>query len=328
MKVLVTGGAGYIGSHTCRHLAESGHEVIVYDNLGTGHASFARWGEFAEGDINDNARLRSCMRKFRPDAVIHFAAWSQVGESMRSPGKYYHNNIGGTLSLLEAMREEGITTIVVSGSAAVYGHVDVTPIPETVPGIPINPYGTTKLVMEKILADFARAYGLNWIALRYFNAAGCSPDGVIGELHNPETHLIPRIFMSALSLAPAMEIYGTDYPTPDGTCIRDYIHVDDLASAHMLAATSLLDGGESGPMNLGTGQGSSVLEVLEGAREVSGLPIPAIERQRRPGDPSILVADATKARECLGWKPRYRLRDMLQHSWEFMQKHQDFYKHG
>lgn len=325
MRVLVTGGAGYIGSHSCRMLAENGHAVMVYDNLGTGHASFARWGELVVGDINDTNNVRNCMKRFHPDLVLHFAAWSQVGESMRSPGKYYYNNVAGTVSLLEAMRAEEVEAIVVSGSAAVYGHAEAVPIPENAPVNPINTYGTTKLVMEKILADYARAYGTRWTALRYFNAAGCSPDGVIGELHRPETHLLPRIFMSALGLAPCLEIYGTDYPTPDGTCIRDYIHVDDLAMAHILAGQALLEGGESGALNLGSGQGSSVREVLAGARQVCELDIPANERPRRAGDPPILVADATKAQEKLKWKAKYSLLDMLAHSWNFIQKHRDFY---
>lgn len=325
MRVLVTGGAGYIGSHCCRLLAETDHEVMVYDNLGTGHASFVRWGELVKGDLHDTETLKSCMRSFHPDLVLHFAAWSQVGESMRDPGKYYHNNVGGTVSLLEAMKETGVAAIVVSGSAAVYGYADRVPIPESAPVNPINTYGATKLIMERILADYTRSYGISWMALRYFNAAGCSPDGVIGELHRPETHLIPRIFMSALGLEPALEIYGTDYPTPDGTCIRDYIHVDDLAAAHILAGRSLLAGTDSGPLNLGTGQGASVQEVLEGARKVCGLPILVHGRPRRPGDPAKLVADATLAKERLGWEAKYSLMDMLTHSWNFIQEHQNFY---
>lgn len=321
MRVMVTGGAGYIGSHTCKALAQAGHEVMVYDNLVTGHREFAQWGDFEYGDINDARALARSIRKFHPDAIIHFAAFSQVGESMADPGKYYHNNIGGTLGILNAMRDEGVGSIVVSGSAAVYGQPKKTPITEDMPLMPINPYGASKMFMERMLADFAAACGIKWMSLRYFNAAGSSPECEIGEMHNPETHLVPRIMLAALNKAPAIQLFGTDYPTPDGTCIRDYIHVDDLARAHVLAAAHLDNGGKSMALNLGTGRGYSVREVIEGARKISGKNFPVIEKERRAGDPPSLVADASLAGEVLNWKAQKNLDAMLEDAWNFLSKH-------
>lgn len=318
MKICVTGGAGYIGSHTCKALAKAGHEVVVYDNLSTGHRQFVKWGDFEHGDIRDTQLLRACLKKYRPDGVIHFAASAYVGESVENPGKYFSNNVAGTLSILQAMREEEIPAIVVSGTCAVYGQPETVPIDESCPKNPINPYGASKLFMERMLADFETAHGIHWTSLRYFNAAGSDPDGEIGEIHDPETHLIPRVMLAALGRLEAVDIYGTDYPTPDGTCIRDYIHVDDLASAHILAIERLLGGKSSMAVNLGTQKGSSVREIIDGVATISGMPVPAREMERRPGDPACLVADAAKAANTLGWRPQKPLKDMLQDAWAFL----------
>lgn len=318
MKVCVTGGAGYIGSHTCKALAKAGHEVVVYDNLSTGHREFARFGAFEHGDINDAQKLRACLRRYKPDAVIHFAASAYVGESVENPGKYFRNNVCGTLSILESMRDEDIPAIVVSGTCAVYGQPDTVPITESCSKNPMSPYGASKLFMERMLEDFARAHGLRWMSLRYFNAAGSSPEGDIGELHDPETHLIPRAILAALGRVPPLEIFGGDYPTPDGTCVRDYIDVHDLASAHILAAAHLLNGGKSQALNLGSEKGSSVREIISGLERISGQKIPRRMAARRAGDPAKLIADATRAREVLGWKPVMSLDDMLGNAWKFL----------
>lgn len=317
MKICVTGGAGYIGSHTCKALAAAGHEVIVYDNLSTGHREFVRYGSFEHGDIRDMQKLRACFSKYKPDGVIHFAASAYVGESVKNPGKYFSNNVGGTLSLLEAMRDEGISNIVVSGTCAVYGVPEKMPISETSPTAPINPYGASKLFMERMLADFHAAHDLNWTSLRYFNAAGGSPEGEIGEKHDPETHLIPRVIMAALGQIEAIDIYGNDYSTPDGTCIRDYIHVDDLARAHLLAMERLLGGNESRPINLGTGKGSSVKEIILGISQIAGKEVPCRFRERRPGDPPTLIADATVAADILRWKAEKSLQMILEDAFRY-----------
>lgn len=317
MKICVTGGAGYIGSHVCKALAEAGHEVVVYDNLSTGHRSFVKWGPFRHGDIRDTVRFRACLREFRPDGIIHFAASAYVGESVVDPGKYFSNNVGGTLSILEAMRDEGCPAIVVSGTCAVYGQPEVVPIAESCRPAPINPYGASKLFMERMLADFATAHGLRWMSLRYFNAAGSSAAGEIGELHAPETHLIPRVMFAALGTIDAIDVFGADYPTPDGTCVRDYIHVEDLARAHIRALEHLVAGGESMALNLGTERGASVREIIRGVEEVSGRPVPFRDRERRPGDPAILVADASRARQVLGWSAQKDLQAMLRDAWNF-----------
>ncbi|MBD5417942.1 MAG: UDP-glucose 4-epimerase GalE [Desulfovibrio sp.] len=317
MRICVTGGAGYIGSHACKALAEAGHEVIVYDNLSTGHRRFVRWGPFCHGDIRDTVRFRACLREFRPDGIIHFAASAYVGESVMDPGKYFSNNVGGTLSILEAMRDEGCPAIVVSGTCAVYGQPGAVPIAETCPPNPINPYGASKLFMERMLADFATAHSLRWMSLRYFNAAGSSAQGEIGELHEPETHLIPRVMFAALGIIDAIDIFGTDYPTPDGTCVRDYIHVEDLARAHIRALERLLAGGENMALNLGTERGASVREIIQGVAEIAGRMVPCRDRERRSGDPAILVADAARAREVLDWSAQKNLSSMLQDAWSF-----------
>lgn len=325
MRALVTGGAGYIGSHTCKALAQAGHEVMVYDNLSTGHRRFARWGEFEHGDILDTQKLRDRLKKWQPDVIIHFAASSQVGESVRNPGKYFRNNVGGTLSILEAMRDEGIANIVVSGSAAVYGQTGETPLTEKTAAAPLNPYGASKLFMERMLADFAAAHGLKWMSLRYFNAAGCDPERETGELHTPESHLIPRIIMSALGIIPQVNIFGEDYPTPDGTCIRDYIHVDDLADAHIRAAAHLLSKGESMAINLGTGAGASVREILRKLEEITALPIPYVVAPRRDGDPATLVADAALAHRVLGWRAERNIDVILRDAWNFLKENRAFF---
>lgn len=322
MKILVTGGAGYIGSHTCKDLARHGHEVVVYDNLSTGFRQLARWGVFERGDILDLHRLRECLRRHRPDGVIHFAALSQVGESVRQPGLYYRVNAGGTLALLEAMRREGISLLVMSGTASVYGQAGHTPLAENAPTAPGNPYGATKLVMERMLADFETAFGLRWISLRYFNAAGADPEGECGEMHNPETHLIPRAFMAAAGVIPRLELYGDDYPTPDGTCVRDYVHVLDLASAHRLALDYLAGGGPGRVFNLGTGTGFSVRHILDAAARACGRTVPHGMAPRRPGDPAELVADASLARRELGWTPAHSgLDEIMTTAWRWFAAH-------
>jgi len=321
MKILVTGGAGYIGSHACKHLLRHGHDVVVYDNLSTGFRELARWGEFEHGDILDEARLRECLRRHRPDGVIHFAALSQVGESVRDPGAYYRNNVGGTISLLDAMRAEGVKRIVMSGTAAVYGQPDHMPITEDFPTEPLNPYGAGKLFMERMLRDHAAACGLNWISLRYFNAAGADPDGETGEMHDPETHLIPRIFMAVSGKIAELELFGGDYPTPDGTCVRDYIHVADLATAHRIALEYLNTGGESGAFNLGTGRGASVKEVLDAAARPCGCPVPFRMAPRRAGDPAELVADPARARAVLGWTPLHSgMDEIMRTAWAWFNR--------
>lgn len=325
MKALVTGGAGYIGSHTCKMLAHYGHEIMVYDNLSTGHRKFVRWGDFVHGDILDTQKLRHCFREWRPDVVIHFAAHAYVGESVLNPGKYFRNNVAGTLSILEAMRDEGVENIVVSGTCAVYGQPESMPIRESMPVRPINPYGASKLFMERMLADFSGPHGIKWVSLRYFNAAGCDPEGEVGELHAPETHLIPRVIMAALGVIPQIDVYGDDYPTEDGTCVRDYIHVNDLARAHILAARHLLAGGGSMPLNLGTGKGASVREILQSLEKISGIKIPFAIKPRRGGDPACLVADPACAKQVLGWEAENSLDGILKDAWEYLAGKREFF---
>ena len=322
MNILVIGGAGYIGSCTCKALAQAGHTVTVYDNLSTGHRDLVKWGPFFEGDILDSARLRECLNRVKPDGIIHFAAFSQVGESVKLPGKYIRNNVGGTLNILEAMVETGVRNIVVSSTAAVYGIPQKMPITEDFVTDPSNPYGETKLFMERMLADFARAYGISWTALRYFNAAGGDPDGETGERHNPETHLIPRALMALDGKLPDFYVMGDDYPTPDGTCIRDYIHIRDLASAHIKAVERLVNGnaGEGLAMNLGTGSGLSVKQILDAIEKVTGRKLPYTMGPRRAGDPPSLVADASRAFEVLGWKPEHSsVEEIIRDAWNWYQ---------
>lgn len=318
---MVTGGAGYIGSHACKMLASKGFTPICYDNLVYGHEWAVQWGPLEIGDIMDRDRLNEVLDKYSPAAVMHFSAFAYVGESVSEPSKYYRNNIIGTLVLLEAMKEYGIEKFIFSSSCATYGIPETVPITEAEKQKPINPYGHTKLMVEQILRDYDLAYGLRSISLRYFNAAGADADAEIGELHEPETHLIPLIIEAAQGKRSNVEIYGTDYPTPDGTAVRDYIHVNDLADAHILALTKLLEGGDSCQMNLGVGHGHSVKQVIEAVEKVSKKSVPVNEVARRPGDPPVLVADARFAREQLGWTPKYvDIEAIVETAWNWHQK--------
>lgn len=301
--VLVTGGAGYIGSHTCKALAAAGYRPVVYDNLVHGHDWAVRWGPFEHGDILDRPRLDAVIRRHAPKAAIHFAAFAYVGESVGDPGKYYRNNVAGTLTLLEAMRDHGVGRIVFSSSCAVYGVPDRLPIVEDLPKRPINPYGMSKLMVEHMLHDFRAAHGLAWVALRYFNAAGADPAGEIGEVHDPETHLIPLALDAAAGRRDALTIFGGDYDTPDSTCVRDYIHVTDLADAHVRALQALERGLPPRAFNLGNGKGFSVLDIVETVHRVTGRAVPYTIGPRRAGDPATLVSDPREAASALGWQP-------------------------
>jgi UDP-glucose-4-epimerase GalE len=303
-SVLVTGGAGYIGSHACKVLARAGYQPVVLDDLSRGHREAVRWGPLVECDIADRATVATALVDFEISVVMHFAAYAYVGESVSDPAMYYRNNLAGTLSLLEAMRDTRVDKIVFSSTCATYGNPASVPIRETTPQAPVNPYGETKLAIERALHWYGEAYRLRSVSLRYFNAAGADPDGEIGERHEPETHLIPLVLEAALGRRPHIEIYGTDYPTPDGTAIRDYIHVQDLAEAHLRALEHLEAGGKSAALNLGTGQGHSVREVVRAAETVSGRPVPCRDVARRSGDPPALVADPGLAAELLDWRAR------------------------
>ncbi len=321
MKVLVIGGAGYVGSHTVRKLVRSGHEVFVYDNLSRGHRQSVKEGTFVQGELADRASLRRVLNEHAIDAVMHFAAFALVGESVAQPAIYYQNNVSAPLELLEAMRAEGVWRIVFSSTTATYGQPDKMPIAETTPQLPINPYGFTKLVFEHALTDYAQAYGFGCAALRYFNAAGASPEGDIGEDHDPESHLIPLVLQTALGQRARIGVFGEDYPTPDGTCIRDYIHVDDLADAH-LKALDLLAAGSNLQLNLGTGRGQSVRQIIEACRKVTGHAIPTSVEERRPGDPAELVADSSLAQRVLGWKPKYtEIEAIVETAWRWHSSH-------
>jgi UDP-arabinose 4-epimerase len=309
VRVLVTGGAGYIGSHTCKALAFAGHEPVTYDSLEGGFREFVQWGPLEEGNLRDGARLAAVLREYDPAAVLHFAGYIAAGESVADPLKYYENNVVGGLTLLRAMRDMGrdtdIPALVFSSTAAVYGNPETTPIPETHALAPINPYAHSKLFIEQALQDYGAAYGLRWAALRYFNAAGADPDGGIGERHDPETHLIPLAIRAALGTSDPLTIFGDDYDTADGTPIRDYVHVGDLADAHVAALDYLLGGGDSTAMNLGLGNGHSVHDVVTAVERVLGKPVPRRLGKRRPGDPTVLVADAQRASDLLDWTPRF-----------------------
>ncbi len=323
-SILVTGGAGYIGSHAVQALQNAGYEAIVLDNLVYGHREFveqALGAKLIVGDISDRALLDEVFATHEIAAVMHFAAYAYVGESVSDPAKYYRNNVVGTLTLLEAMLAASVKTIVFSSTCATYGVPQSVPVTEDQPQNPINPYGRTKLMVEKILADFDKAYGLKSICFRYFNAAGADPAGLLGEDHSPETHILPLVLLTALGKRESFSILGTDYPTPDGTCIRDFIHVADLAQAHVLGLEQLLKFGESDVFNLGNGNGFSVREVIETAKLVTGQPIKVTEGDRRPGDPPILVGSGEKARRILGWQPQYAdLKEILLHSWNWHQQ--------
>ncbi len=299
--VLVTGGAGYIGSHTCKALADAGFLPVTYDNLSTGHKSAIKWGPFEQGDILDTGQLETVLDKYQPYAVLHFAALAYVGESVTQPGRYWQNNVVGSLSLIEAMASHDIHNLVFSSTCAIYGEPEDMPLTETHTKHPINPYGTTKLVVETMLQDFSTSNNLNSVSLRYFNAAGADPEGEIGEDHDPETHLIPLVLMAANDAARPLTVYGTDYPTRDGSCIRDYIHVTDLAAAHVKALTYLSSHPGTHAFNLGTDTGYSVIEILDVAMKVSDRKIPHTLGPRRPGDPPVLVSNSDLARSELGW---------------------------
>jgi UDP-glucose-4-epimerase GalE len=305
-SVLVTGGAGYIGSHACKALALAGYQPVVVDNLSLGHADAVKWGPLEVGDIRNSAFLHKVISKYSPEAVMHFAASSNVGESVADPAKYYSNNVVGSLNLLEAVRQNGIEYFILSSTCATYGVPASLPILETSPQNPINPYGATKLAVEHALADYGRAYDLKWASMRYFNAAGADLDGELGERHTPETHVIPLAILAALSHSPAFNVMGTDYPTPDGSAIRDYIHVTDLAEAHVKGLDYLRAGGKSSAFNLGTGIGTTVLQVLDAVQVCTGRRLDIRRQPRREGDPAALFAAATKAAELLDWHPQHK----------------------
>ncbi|MBA2749284.1 MAG: UDP-glucose 4-epimerase GalE [Tatlockia sp.] len=322
--ILVTGGAGYIGSHAVKALIGAGYEVIVLDNLVYGHRELVEEVlkvELIVGDISDRPLLDKLFASRNIAAVMHFSAYAYVGESVTDPAKYYRNNVIGTITLLEAMIAASIKQFVFSSTCATYGVPHTVPITEDHPQNPINPYGATKLMVERILQDFDVAYGLKSVYFRYFNAAGADPTGLLGEDHNPETHLLPLVLMAALGKRDSVAIFGTDYPTPDGTCIRDYIHVTDLADAHILGLEYLLNGGDTSVFNLGNGQGFSVKEAIDTAKIVTGREIKVVMSDRRPGDPPILVGSSNKARNILGWEPKYpALKEILTHAWKWHQQ--------
>lgn len=325
--ILVTGGAGYIGSHAVLALKRAGYGVVILDNLVYGHRELVEkvlQVDLIVGDINDRPLLDELFAKYNIAAVMHFSAYAYVGESVTAPDKYYRNNVVGTLTLLEAMIAASVKSFVFSSTCATYGVPKTVPIPEDHPQAPINPYGATKLMVERILADFDVAYKLKSVCFRYFNAAGADPTGLLGEDHEPETHLIPLVLMTALGKRESVSIFGTDYPTPDGTCIRDYIHVTDLADAHILGVEYLLQGGESTFFNLGNGNGFSVKQVIDTARTVTGREIKVVESDRRLGDPPILVGSSDRARKVLGWQPQYAdLQKIISHAWQWHQgRHQ------
>ena len=318
LNILVVGGCGYIGTHMIKALLAAGHHPVTLDNLSSGHRSLLPGGDFIEGDIGDTALLDGIFTSRRIDAVMHFAAFIEVGESVQEPLKYYGNNFTRTANLLEAMIRHDVKRFVFSSSAAVYGEPEYTPIDEGHPLNPTSPYGETKLWVEKMLAACEKAYGMNTISLRYFNAAGADETGTIGERHEPESHLIPLVLEVALGVREHIKIYGVDYPTPDGTCIRDYIHVSDLTAAHLTAIDALMDGAGSNVYNLGNSRGISVREIIETARRVSGCSIPVVETPRRPGDPAVLIAGADKIKKDLNWQPRFEsIEDIIRTAWRW-----------
>ena len=303
--ILIAGGAGYIGSHMNKELTRKGYRTVLIDNLSAGHREFARWGEFNHCDLGDSAALRAVFSKYSISTVMHFCAFTDVGESVKDPQKYYINNVKNTINLLQVMREFSVNKFIFSSTAAIFGEPVSIPIAEEHPKEPINPYGRTKLMVERILEDYARAYDLRYVALRYFNAAGADPECEVGEWHTPETHLIPLVLDAALGARENIAVFGTDYDTPDGTCVRDYIHVTDLAGAHIAALEHLDRRGGSDAFNLGNGKGFSVREVIETARKVTGKNIHAVEKERRAGDPAVLIADSNRAQSVLKWKPAH-----------------------
>lgn len=320
MAILVCGGAGYIGAHVNKALHQEGYETVVFDSLIYGHREAVKWGTFVKGDLANPDALEAVFQTYDIDAVFHFAAFTYVGESVENPEKYYYNNVGNTLNLLKVMRKHGCNKIIFSSTCATYGEPEKLPLTEDMPQHPINPYGATKLMVERIFKDYHAAYGLEFVVLRYFNAAGADPDGEIGESHNPETHLIPLVLDAASGKRADIKVFGTDYDTTDGSCIRDYVHVTDLASAHLLALHHLEAGRGSDFFNLGNAQGTSVLEVVEAARRVTGKDFKATMTERRPGDPPKLVGSSEKAMQVLGWRPRFADIDVIvEHAWNWHQ---------
>ncbi|MBS1707630.1 MAG: UDP-glucose 4-epimerase GalE [Armatimonadetes bacterium] len=325
--VLVCGGAGYIGSHLVKALRQAGREHVVLDNFSKGHRAAVAGSLVVDADLNDPAALAQVFAEYQIGCVLHFAASIEVGESVADPAPYWRNNVLAVHNLLGAMRQAGVDKIVFSSTAAVYGEPQQVPIPEDHPKNPTNPYGDTKLAVERMLAAYGRAYGLRSVVFRYFNACGADPEGLLGEDHDPETHLIPRILLAVAGKAPQITVFGTDYPTPDGTCLRDFVHVADLAAAHVRAVDHLLDGGDSRTYNLGSGEGASVRQILQAVEEVTGRPVPVVYGDRRPGDPARLVADSSAVRRDLGWEPNYPdVRDAVRHAWGWMQAHPEGYR--
>ena len=325
-NILVTGGAGYIGAHACKALSRAGYMPVTYDNLVYGHSEAVKWGPFVKGDIADREKLSNTLSQYHPIAVMHFAAFAYVGESVENPGKYYRNNVAGSLFLLEAIRDHGIDKFIFSSTCASYGIPETIPLKEDHPLRPINPYGFSKVMIEQMLQDFDTAHGIRFISLRYFNAAGADPEGEIGEDHEPETHLIPLLLDAATGKREPLTIFGDDYDTPDGTCIRDYIHVEDLAQAHVLGLKALEEGAKSNIYNLGNGKGFSVKEVVDAATRVTGRKIPVKLGARRAGDSPCLVGDSCKIRRELGWSPRLNsLEAIIQTAWNWHQHHPNGY---
>lgn len=318
MAILICGGAGYIGSHINKKLAEEGYQTIVFDNLVYGHREAVKWGTFVQGDLANEAEIESVFQEHKIEAVFHFAAYAYVGESVAQPEKYYYNNVANTLNLLKVMKRYGCNRIVFSSTCATYGEPESVPIMEEQQQLPINPYGATKLMVERILRDYSHAYGLQFAVLRYFNAAGADPEGEIGESHAPETHLIPLVLDAASGRRAGIKVFGTDYDTQDGSCIRDYIHVSDLADAHFLALRYLEREGESDFFNLGNERGTSVFEVIEAVKKVTGKDFTVIHDDRRPGDPAVLVGSSKKAMSILSWKPQYPdIEQIVGHAWNW-----------
>lgn len=317
MKILVTGGAGYIGSHMVKMLTQHGHEITTLDDLSTGHRDAVLVGDFIEGNLLDSARLKAVFAAKAYDVVIHFAGSIVVGESVVNPSKYYQNNLVASLNLLDAMVKLGVGKLVFSSTAAIFGNPQYVPIDEAHPQLPINPYGQTKLIFERVLKDYEKAYGLKSVSLRYFNASGADPHGLLGERHDPETHLIPLALRATNPSNPALTIYGNDYDTKDGTCVRDYVHIMDLCEAHLLAIDHLLSGGESRQYNLGNGEGYSVLEVIQTVEKITGKKVNVCYGQKRHGDSSSLVADSSNIRNDWGWQPKYKLEEIVLHAWRW-----------
>ncbi len=321
MAVLICGGAGYIGSHVNKMLNRKGHETVVFDNLVYGHREAVKWGSFVEGDLKNPEEIKTVFETYPIDAVMHFAAYAYVGESVTDPEKYYFNNVVNALNLLQVMRKYGCDKIIFSSTCATYGEPEQVPITEDMPQNPINPYGASKLMVERILKDYSQAYGFDYAILRYFNAAGADPEGEIGENHDPETHLIPLVLDAASGRRSDIKVFGTDYPTRDGSCVRDYIHVADLADAHILALKYLQNNGMSECFNLGNERGTSVLEVIKAVRKVTGKDFKVTLAERRPGDPVTLVGSSDKAKAMLGWRPNYvDIETIVEHAWKWHEK--------